>query len=167
MNLPLPEPATPPARRPRGRPTSDRFGTLFDGESESSDVPLEGPARIVDELTSRGYNVERAAVTLLAGADDPASAIDRTVEHAPEDALVLTEAHVRDALANGEASPDGPDETPTPDAEKPADDGGTPRPADPPFRLERTTQKDPTGAGVFQSKRRGPDRNPGRRRVPP
>jgi len=62
-------------------------------------VPLEAPARIVDELTSRGYNVERSAVTLLAGADDPARAVERTVEAAPADALVLTEDHVRTALA--------------------------------------------------------------------
>jgi len=86
-------------------------------------VPLEGPARIVDELTSRGYNVERPAVTVLAGADDPARAVERTVEAAPEDALVLTEDHVRTALAAAESDdatdtdatgPD-PDAAPTPD----------------------------------------------------
>jgi DNA polymerase II small subunit len=58
-------------------------------------VPLEGPARIVSELTSRGYNAEREAVTLLAGADEPEVALERAVESAPEDAIKLTAQHVR------------------------------------------------------------------------
>jgi DNA polymerase II small subunit len=58
---------------------------------------------VVRALVSHGYNAEREAVTLLAGADDPA-ALDRAVEAAPEDALTLTAAHVREALA--EPSPD-------------------------------------------------------------
>jgi DNA polymerase II small subunit len=61
-------------------------------------VPLETPARIVRELARRGYNAEREAVTLLAGAADPAVALDAAVEVAPDDALRLTAAHVRTAL---------------------------------------------------------------------
>jgi DNA polymerase II small subunit len=61
-------------------------------------VPLETPARIVRELAARGYNAEREAVTLLAGAADPAAALDRAVDTAPPDALRITAAHVRTAL---------------------------------------------------------------------
>jgi len=57
-------------------------------------VPLETPARIVGELTSRGYNADREAVTLLAGADDPDVALEAAVERAPEDALKLSADHV-------------------------------------------------------------------------
>ncbi|AXG05546.1 DNA-directed DNA polymerase II small subunit [Haloplanus rubicundus] len=61
-------------------------------------MPLETPARIVRELARRGYNAEREAVTLLAGAPDPAAALDAAVEAAPDDALRLTVAHVRTTL---------------------------------------------------------------------
>jgi DNA polymerase II small subunit len=74
-------------------------------------VPLETPARIVRELARRGYNVEREAVTLLAGAADPSAAVDAAVETVPDDALRLTAAHVRAALDDdrpngGAAAPD-------------------------------------------------------------
>jgi DNA polymerase II small subunit len=78
-------------------------------------VPLETPARIVRELARRGYNVEREAVTLLAGAADPSTAVDAAVEAAPDDALRLTAAHVRAAIdddpPNGGAA--APDASPT------------------------------------------------------
>ncbi|MXR20437.1 DNA-directed DNA polymerase II small subunit [Halobacterium bonnevillei] len=61
-------------------------------------MPREPPVRVVRELTSYGYNAEREAVTLLAGASDPAAAVERAVEHAPNDALTLTTDHVRDVL---------------------------------------------------------------------
>jgi DNA polymerase II small subunit len=61
-------------------------------------VPLETPARIVSELTSRGYNADREAVTLLAGADDPDAALEVAVEHAPADALKLSAEHVETVL---------------------------------------------------------------------
>jgi DNA polymerase II small subunit len=75
-------------------------------------VPLETPARIVRELARRGYNAEREAVTLLAGADDPAGALDDAVASAPDDALRLTVGHVRSVLdakrgaAGGDSPPD-------------------------------------------------------------
>jgi len=68
-------------------------------------VPLETPARIARELARRGYNAEREAVTLLAGADDPATALDSAVETAPDDALRLTADHVRTALSTDTATP--------------------------------------------------------------
>jgi DNA polymerase II small subunit len=81
-------------------------------------VPLETPARIVRELARRGYNAEREAVTLLAGASNPAAALDAAVETAPDDALRLTAAHVRATLDAGTDAPAGPTvaDTPTDDA---------------------------------------------------
>jgi len=61
-------------------------------------VPLETPARIVSELASRGYNAEREAVTLLADASNPDAALDRALETVPEDVLVVSAEHVRNAL---------------------------------------------------------------------
>ncbi|WP_115864786.1 DNA-directed DNA polymerase II small subunit [Halorussus litoreus] len=61
-------------------------------------MPLETPARIVGELTSKGYNADREAVTLLAGADDPDAALEAAVERAPEDALKLSADHVERVL---------------------------------------------------------------------
>ncbi|MFB6269384.1 MAG: DNA-directed DNA polymerase II small subunit [Halobacterium sp.] len=77
-------------------------------------MPREPPVRVVRELTSRGYNAEREAVTLLAAADDPAAAVERAVDAAPEDALTLTTDHVREAVDTAkppDASGDGGDET--------------------------------------------------------
>jgi DNA polymerase II small subunit len=61
-------------------------------------VPREPPVRVVREVTSRGYNAEREAVTLLATASDPAAAVERAVDAAPDDALTLTTDHVREVL---------------------------------------------------------------------
>ncbi|MHC3436640.1 DNA-directed DNA polymerase II small subunit [Natrialbaceae archaeon A-gly3] len=61
-------------------------------------MPLEGPARIVSELTSRGYNAEREAVTLIASAEQPAVALEAVLETVPEDELVVRAAHVRSVL---------------------------------------------------------------------
>ncbi|MFB6255787.1 MAG: DNA-directed DNA polymerase II small subunit [Haloplanus sp.] len=68
-------------------------------------MPLETPARIVRELARRGYNAEREAVTLLAGASNPAAVLDAAVETAPDDALRLTAAHVRATLDAGTDAP--------------------------------------------------------------
>ena len=61
-------------------------------------MPLEGPARIVRELTSRGYNAEREAVTLLASHPDPTAALARVLEAVDDDALVLRTELVRSVL---------------------------------------------------------------------
>jgi DNA polymerase II small subunit len=123
---------------------------FFDAERQGSDVPLEAPARIVDELTSRGYNVERSAVTLLAGADDPARAIERTLEAAPGDALVLTEDHVRTALAastdESESSPDPASATGSAEAGTPLADDAAPRGSNPSVSTG-ATQTDSTDDG--------------------
>jgi DNA polymerase II small subunit len=70
-------------------------------------VPLETPARIVSELTSRGYNADREAVTLLAGAEDPDAALEAAVERAPENALKLSADHVERVLEDDARSRDG------------------------------------------------------------
>ena len=61
-------------------------------------MPLESNARIVKQLASRGYNAEREAVTLLAGASNSAAVLEATVEHAPDDALRISADHVRAAI---------------------------------------------------------------------
>ncbi|WP_132059199.1 DNA-directed DNA polymerase II small subunit [Halorussus amylolyticus] len=76
-------------------------------------MPMETPARIARELTSRGYNADPEAVTLLAGASDPAGALAAAVERAPADALKISADHVRGILdesgrhGNGAASRSG------------------------------------------------------------
>nr|WP_233739783.1 DNA-directed DNA polymerase II small subunit [Halovenus carboxidivorans] len=61
---------------------------------------METPARIVRALADRGYNAEREAVTLIANQPDPMRAIERAVENAPEDALVLSAEQVRATIEN-------------------------------------------------------------------
>ncbi|MEF8871708.1 MAG: DNA-directed DNA polymerase II small subunit [Haloarculaceae archaeon] len=61
-------------------------------------MPLETPAHVVSELASRGYNAEREAVTLLANAPDPVSAVERAVEATPDDAVKISTDHARTAL---------------------------------------------------------------------
>jgi len=69
-------------------------------------VPRETPARIVNELASRGYNTDREAVTLLAEAPDTEAAIDRAIEAVPEDTIKLSVDDVRDALETGSGRSD-------------------------------------------------------------
>ena len=57
-------------------------------------MPREPHVRIVRALAERGYNADREAVTLLAGASDTTTAIDDVVTAAPDDVLVLSAAHV-------------------------------------------------------------------------
>lgn len=61
--------------------------------------------QVVTELTSRGYNADREAVTLLARASDPAAAVARVLDAAPENALTLSADHVRAAI---DTTPDRP-----------------------------------------------------------
>ncbi|MXV62989.1 DNA-directed DNA polymerase II small subunit [Natronorubrum sp. JWXQ-INN-674] len=87
-------------------------------------MPLEGPARIVSELTSRGYNAEREAVTKLASADNPEATLERLVDDLPETALVVRTDHVEAALSAADSSakpPAGGQEPPSqPDSEDPS-----------------------------------------------
>jgi DNA polymerase II small subunit len=81
-------------------------------------VPLEGPARIVSELTSRGYNAEREAVTRIAAADDPATTLEHVIDGLPDDALVVRLEHVEAIVDNrrGSGRPNG-GATTAPDAD--------------------------------------------------
>ncbi|WP_049928936.1 DNA-directed DNA polymerase II small subunit [Halopiger goleimassiliensis] len=99
-------------------------------------MPLEAPARIVSELTSRGYNAEREAVTKLAAANDPATALERVLEELPEDALVVRADHVEAVLANGAdggrtdaarstTEPSSPSQTPPSTTDDPSVSTGT------------------------------------------
>ncbi|WP_159902559.1 DNA-directed DNA polymerase II small subunit [Salinirussus salinus] len=90
-------------------------------------MSLEGAARVVSELASRGYNADREAVTLLANAPDPETALERAVEQAPDDALKLSTDHVREALDGAQSSGSPP--TPADASEGPtgaADPDSTP-----------------------------------------
>ncbi|ESP87929.1 DNA-directed DNA polymerase II small subunit [Candidatus Halobonum tyrrellensis] len=82
-------------------------------------MPLETPSRVVQALAGRGYNAEREAVTLIADAETPALALEATLEAVPEDALVVTTAHVREALG----------EAPAPDPDAVTDDAASAEPA--------------------------------------
>jgi DNA polymerase II small subunit len=68
-------------------------------------VAPSSAATVVGELTSRGYNADREAVTLLARAADPAEAISRALDSAPEDVLTLSAEHVRAAIDTTPARP--------------------------------------------------------------
>ncbi|MFW6045349.1 MAG: DNA-directed DNA polymerase II small subunit, partial [Natronomonas sp.] len=61
-------------------------------------MSLEDSSRIVRTLADHGYTADREAITLLASADDPASALALAVEATPDDALKLSAAEVRAAL---------------------------------------------------------------------
>ncbi|QDX40211.1 DNA-directed DNA polymerase II small subunit [Salarchaeum sp. JOR-1] len=61
-------------------------------------MPNSTPIVVVRELTSRGYNADRDAVTLLADEPDPERAVEHVVEHAPADVLTISAAQVREAL---------------------------------------------------------------------
>ncbi|WP_254864512.1 DNA-directed DNA polymerase II small subunit [Halovivax gelatinilyticus] len=74
-------------------------------------MPLEGSVRIVQRLTSRGYNVEREAVTLLENASDPERAVDRLLETVSDDALVISIADVRAILEPDREESSGVDAT--------------------------------------------------------
>ncbi|PSP73101.1 DNA polymerase II [Halobacteriales archaeon QS_3_64_16] len=82
------------------------------------------PVEVVRELTSRGYNANREAVTLLARTSDPAAAISRALDAAPEETLTLSAEHVRSAV---DTTPDRPNEeaaATTTNGDDPATDGG-------------------------------------------
>ncbi|MEF8800306.1 MAG: DNA-directed DNA polymerase II small subunit [Halolamina sp.] len=64
-------------------------------------MPQESHRRLVRELTSRGYNADREAVTLLANAADPDLALEAAVDTAPADAFIITTEHVERALEGG------------------------------------------------------------------
>jgi DNA polymerase II small subunit len=79
---------------------------LLAGATSQLGVPLETQSRIVRALAERGYNAEREAVTLLAGADDPTAALAAVVDATPDDALRITAASVRETLESDSPTPD-------------------------------------------------------------
>ncbi|MFB6172012.1 MAG: DNA-directed DNA polymerase II small subunit [Haloarculaceae archaeon] len=133
-------------------------------------MPLETPGRLVSELTSRGYNAEREAVTLLSNAPDPDAALERAVSTAPEGTLVLSADHVRAVLSasgDGRSPPDDPSvSTGTESPDIPDEDDGIPvetegsadgaavaRAADPARRsveVEGDVTGRSTGTGTYQ-----------------
>jgi DNA polymerase II small subunit len=100
-------------------------------------VPRSSSVRIVTELASRGYNAEREAVTLIAGASDPERAIERAVESVPEDVLTLSAEHVRATI-----DPDRSANTTT--AHNPSVSGGN---TDTQAETETTTPVETKGSG--------------------
>ena len=108
---------SPPARWRHTSAGDTDYGILFSSLANATRVPLEAPARIVSELTSRGYNAEREAVTKLASAEDPQAALERVVEELPEDALVVRTDHVDAALSRGSSTTDSLDGSSGPDAD--------------------------------------------------
>ncbi|ELZ03176.1 DNA polymerase II small subunit [Natrialba chahannaoensis JCM 10990] len=114
-------------------------------------MPLEGPARIVSELTSRGYNAEREAVTHIAAADHPAAVLEQVVEEMPDDALVVRTDHVEAVLAAGVRQPTSAQDSasdPEPDPDFDTDSVPDTPGADPSVSTgERSAdQHDPTGS---------------------
>ena len=79
-------------------------------------MPSEETARIVAALADRGYQADREAVTLLARAPDHERAVDRAVETAPDDALVISADQVRETLDTplqaSDRTPSNPDKSP-------------------------------------------------------
>ncbi|QLK24566.1 DNA-directed DNA polymerase II small subunit [Natrinema zhouii] len=92
-------------------------------------MPLEAAARLVSELTSRGYNAEREAVTRLAAAEDPNAALERVLEEVPNDALVVQADHVESVLSRpdttGSPRTDGSNAAGATESEAASADGGT------------------------------------------
>ena len=72
--------------------------TLMQGWNVSWGVSREAQVRVVRELTSRGYNADRDAVTLLARAEDPDAAVRQVVDGVPPETLTVTAGHVRSVL---------------------------------------------------------------------
>ena len=100
-------------------------------------MPLGSHARIVAKLASRGFNADREAVTLLANATNSERAVERTIEHAPPDAIKLTADHVRSVLETPSDRPDtssvdrpntGPGDRPDTDSGDPSISTGTSTP---------------------------------------
>jgi len=109
-------------------------------------VPLESNARIAKALAERGYNAEREAVTLLAGAADPAAAVSAAVDRAPDDALRITADHVREAIADSGRPAASTGETGQSPVETKGsgavDPPGTESPSDPPTDAGRAAAAD-------------------------
>jgi DNA polymerase II small subunit len=90
-------------------------------------VPLETTTRIVRALARHGYNAEREAVTLIAGADDIERTLSTVVEGTPDGTLRITTEQVRAAL---EADTEPVADPPAVGEPEPSAAGSGPDPAD-------------------------------------
>ncbi|QLC33379.1 DNA-directed DNA polymerase II small subunit [Halarchaeum sp. CBA1220] len=88
-------------------------------------MPDSTPVRVARELTARGYNADRAAVTLLADEPDPDAAVERVADAASDDALTLSADDVRALLDDANAD-DAPAATPPAEPPDTTTDGGAP-----------------------------------------
>ena len=69
------------------------------------DVPSELSARIVSALAQHGYNADREAVTLLAGAKYPNTALEEVLDLIADDTLRITAADVRPVIDSTPSDP--------------------------------------------------------------
>ena len=89
----------------------------------------EADRRVLEALVSRGINVDREALTLLAEADEFEESVERVTEGLPEGTLVLTGEHVRSVLdvkgrSSGSTRPNTDPSVSTGDgSRKPPEDG--------------------------------------------
>ncbi|MEF8852818.1 MAG: DNA-directed DNA polymerase II small subunit [Haloarculaceae archaeon] len=109
-------------------------------------MSLETPVRVANELARRGYNADPEAVTLIAGATDPASALERTLETVPDDAVKLTADHVQSTLDSRATSRTATEITRDPTAE-PASRPAGPSPGNDPSTSTGNPGTKPTDSG--------------------
>ncbi len=109
-------------------------------------MTLEASTRIVRTLAGRGYNADREAVTLLAGAPDTEAAIERALEVVPEDAVVVTADHVREVLETATQGADSTRSQPSAPAENISEKKGNNHPST--STGDETQQPTDMGGGV-------------------
>ena len=118
-------------------------------------MPLETPARIVRELAERGYNADREAVTLLANQPDPQRAIERAVESAPDDVLVLSAEYVRKSI---ETDPTGDGYTTPREDDTTGNTSSKPTEKDPSASTGTTDSKSPGSVAESPVETKGSER---------
>ena len=116
-------------------------------------MPQPSTVRVVRRLTAAGFNAEREAVTLLAGAADPDAAVEAVLSATDDDALTITAAEVRTVLENPPIST-GDDPASGGDSERksPLEIEGSPdrsrNPSEPTVTGDITGQS--TGTGTYE-----------------
>ena len=115
-------------------------------------MPSETPVQIVQQLTESGYNAEREAVTLLAGADDVAATLSNLIEQTPSEQLRITTADVRTLLDNSSST----DETAVvtqsreTDSSTPEDERSSSPPDSAEMRVSGDITGESTGTGEYR-----------------
>ncbi|MFB6133412.1 MAG: DNA-directed DNA polymerase II small subunit, partial [Halanaeroarchaeum sp.] len=64
-------------------------------------MPRQSHLEVIRRLTSHGYNAEREAVTILANAEDPETAVANLLETMREDALTVTPEDAKRIVSDG------------------------------------------------------------------